>query len=262
MERTPHERAAADASAFQEPGVVAAYGRRPPYPASLFPILTGLIAPESRRVLDIGCGTGELARPLVARVEGVDAIDLSLAMIEAGRRLPNGDHPRLRWRHGRAEEAPLDPPYGLVTAGASLHWMDWGIVLPRLRAALVPGGFLAIVVGEVVPGPWSLLGEIVARYRTDSYREQPRDLVSELVHRRIFRVVGSATTDAISFEQSVEDCIESYHSRPGFARERLGSARAAAFDHEARQHLLGRYGDGWIRLQVAASVVWGLPGAG
>ena len=42
------------------------------------------------------------------------------------------------------ETAPLDPPYALVTAGESLHWMAWEVVLPRFAAALVPGGLLAI----------------------------------------------------------------------------------------------------------------------
>lgn len=40
---------------------------------------------------------------------------------------------------------PLGPPYGLVTAGSSLHWMDWEVVLPRIGRLLSPEGCLAIV---------------------------------------------------------------------------------------------------------------------
>src|SRR5439155_17899141 len=102
-----------------------AYRSRPPYPDELFEILAGLISDEPRVVLDAGCGTGEIARPLLGRVDRVDAVDFSPAMIERGRRSPGGDHPNLRWIVGRAEDVPLAPPYALITAGASLHWMDW-----------------------------------------------------------------------------------------------------------------------------------------
>src|SRR6185437_12928782 len=54
---------------------------------------------------------------------------ISAAMIEAGRRRPGGDNARLRWLAGAAETVPLPGRYALVTAGASLHWMDWALVL-------------------------------------------------------------------------------------------------------------------------------------
>lgn len=43
--------------------------------------------------------------------------------LEAGRWLAGGDAKNLRWIVGRAEDAPLNPPYDLTTAGESLHWM-------------------------------------------------------------------------------------------------------------------------------------------
>ena len=73
-------------------------------------------------------------------------------MIEEGERLPDGDHPGLRWLHGPVEEAALDPPYALVTAGESLHWMDWNVALPRFRELLAPGAHLAIVERRATPG--------------------------------------------------------------------------------------------------------------
>ena len=47
-------------------------------------------------------------------------------MIARGQDLPGGDLPNLCWILGRAEEAIFArATYGLVTAGDSLHWMDW-----------------------------------------------------------------------------------------------------------------------------------------
>ncbi|MBA2679544.1 MAG: hypothetical protein H0U76_14250 [Ktedonobacteraceae bacterium] len=39
----------------------------------------------------------------------------------------------------------------------------------------------------------------------------------------------------------------------------MGTEQAAAFDREAKETLLHLYTDGTIPLQVATSVVWGIP---
>ena len=243
------------AEAFQDKSVVAAYRHRPPYPAEVFDILSGLIHSEPRHVLDVGCGRGEIARPLIQGVARLDAVDLSLEMIEHGRQLPNGNHPHLRWLHGRIEDAPLDPPYALITAGESLHWMDWMIVMPRFHDVLVEGGYLAIVEHRTTPDPWSILSEIIARYRTDQYHAQPHNTQG----KSLFQQVGERTTQPIQFVQSIDDYVESYHSRAGFSRERMPAGQAEAFDQEARRALMQTQRDGVITLQVNGHIVWGFP---
>jgi SAM-dependent methyltransferase len=238
--------------------VADAYRYRPPYPPEVFAILAELVSGEPCRVLDVGCGTGNIARHLVDRVARIDAVDFSRPMIEHGKRLPNGDNPGLRWLHGRMEEVALDPPYALVTAGESLHWMDWHIVLPRFHQMLIDGEYLAIVAHDTVPDPWSILGEIVSRYRTNG-GYAPYNMIEQLERHDLFRKVGEKKSVPVPFEQSIDDFIESYHSRSGFSRERMGPVQATAFDEEARAMLLGTYGDGVIPFQVEGCVVWGLP---
>ena len=89
-------------------------------------------------MLDLGCGTGGLARHLVDIADHVDAVDISAAMMEQGKHLPNGASPKLIWTVGRAEEFKSKIPYALITAGDSLHWMDWEFLLPHLRTLLSP----------------------------------------------------------------------------------------------------------------------------
>jgi trans-aconitate methyltransferase len=174
------------AEAFQDQSVVEAYRHRPPYPASTFDILTHLLPPHFTALLDVGCGRGELARHLVERVERVDAVDVSRSMIEQGKQLPHGNHPRLRWVQGRIEEVQLQPPYALVTAGASLHWMEWNRVMPRFAELLIDGAYLAVVGNATIPSPWTLLGEMLSHYRTDRYISQP----PEVQDQDLFQVVG------------------------------------------------------------------------
>jgi SAM-dependent methyltransferase len=218
------------------------------------------MAPGPKVVLDVGCGTGNLARPLAPKTVRVDALDAAPAMVEAGRRLPGGDHPALRWRVGSLEDAPLDPPYALVTAGASLHWMAWDVVLPRLQGVLTPGGFAAIVDLDFSTPPWDReLRGLIPRYSTNrDYR--PYDLVDELESRALFERHGERRTGAVPFSQSVDDYVESFHSRNGFSRERMGPGDADAFD-EAVRRLLRSHGVGDVfTVEVSSLIRWGLPG--
>lgn len=246
---------------FCDRSVAEAYPTRPPYPDELFETLASLISKTPAAALDIGCGTGDLARRLVEipGVERVDAVDFSLPMLEKGRELPNGDHPHLRWIAGAVESAPLTPPYALITAGESLHWMDWRVVFPRFREILTSGGYLAVVVRKRKDPPWSrAVGKLCRDFSTN--REyQPYDLIELLTRAGLFEVHGSHRTARRLFEQSVEDYIESYHSRNGFSRERMTPENAAEFDHRVRDAVTPHSVDGRLAMQVYAKVTWGCP---
>jgi len=184
-------------------------------------------------------------------------------MIEEGRRLPGGDHARLTWIVGRAEDVALRQPYGLVTAGDSLHWMNWDVVLPRMADALSPSGSLAILsVDGTVTGEDRMVHEgildLIRRYSTYKEWRPDFDLVAELSRRGLFRERGRAETEAVHFRQSVDDYVESFHARASLSWERMDPADAAAFDSGLRQLLLDRIGD-TVELAVRATIVWGRP---
>lgn len=62
---------------FADTAVATAYDRCPPYPAELLAILTGLLPDAPRTVLDAGCGSGDLARPLAALADRIVTRDHS-----------------------------------------------------------------------------------------------------------------------------------------------------------------------------------------
>jgi len=198
-------------------------------------MLAGLMTYEPRAVLDIGCGTGFIARPLAPLVDRVDAVDISAAMIEAGKRLPSGDHPGLAWIVGRAEDVVLHPPYCLVTAGDSLHWMEWAVVLPRLASVLSPAGSLATlnVSGTVVTDDQVLhqtIVDLIRQYTTFNEWRPDFDLVTELERRGLFREQGREQTETAPFHQSVDEYVESFHARASLSWQRMEPDAAAAFD--------------------------------
>jgi SAM-dependent methyltransferase len=248
------------ALAFSDPSVAAAYRYRAPYPPETFEILTGLLLDEPRTVLDAGCGDGPLARALAPLVERVDALDISRPMIEHGRCRPGGDHPHLRWRQGDAETGPVDPPYSLIACGASLHWMDWDVVLPRFAGLLTEHGSLAIV--GVRPGerpPWGervrVLGE---RYSTNpDYR--PFDMLPELERRGLWRQEGKRTTAPVPFRQSIDDFLEAMHSQSICSRDRMRPQDVAAFDAAVRGVVTPYTWRGTFEVRIHAEVVWGKP---
>jgi SAM-dependent methyltransferase len=246
------------AEQFGDAAIVAAYPSRPPYPAAVFPALTDLLSGGPRAVLDLGCGTGDLARRLAPLVERVDALDLSDGMIALGKTLPGGDAPNLLWITGSAEDAPLNPPYGLVTAGESLHWMAWEVVLPRLRDALAPGGLLAVVGREEHSPWWTDLLALIIHYSTNK-DFQPYNLIEELTDRDLFAERGRRSLPAEPLDQPIAAYVESIHSRNGFSRDRMAAEEAAAFD-EAVHDLLTPYArDGMLPISMSAEIIWGEP---
>jgi SAM-dependent methyltransferase len=262
VEAKPSQWSAEDGAVFGDCDVADAYPHRPPYPEDAIRLLARLAGRPPGAVLDAGCGTGDLARRLAPLVARVDAVDPSAAMLAKAAGLPGGDHPRLRWQQAPAESAELTPPYTLVTAGESLHWMDWPVVCARFAGALAPGGVLVIVERDW-DGPPALaarLRPIFARYSTvRNYRRL--DLVAELERRGLFSRVGERRCGPQPWRPTVDEYLECRHSQRGLARSRMDSAAVVVFDREVRDVLGDVVGaDGRLELPVTARAVWGQPG--
>jgi SAM-dependent methyltransferase len=250
---------------FRDRSVAEAYPFRPSYPAALFGVLAGLIADEPRAVLDVGCGTGDVARPLAALVERVDAVDASEAMIAQGRAQPGGDAANLRWIAAMVEDAPLSPPYGLITAGESLHWFDWTVVFPRFAEVLTAGSMVAIIGrGWESAAARERLHPIINHYSTNrDFR--PYNLLTELADRKLFAPEGQERIGPEPWRPTIDEYIECRHSQNGLSRERMG-ASAEPFDAEMRAAILDLVREGAMPLQddrlnltVEATLTWGRP---
>ncbi|HEX5418165.1 MAG TPA: class I SAM-dependent methyltransferase [Chloroflexota bacterium] len=254
---------------FKDPGIVDAYHLRPPYPTETFELLASLAVAEPQVVLDAGAGAGDIARELVPHVARIDAVDFSPGMIENGKRRTNGDHPNLRWIQGAVEDAPLARSYALITAGESLHWMAWDVVMPRFAEILTPNGVLAIVErGWGIADNKTLSERLVPIYgQYGASRDyQPTDLVAELTLRGLFQTLGSKAIPPRPWRPTLDEYVGVHHSQRSFSPERMGPDSVVAFDAAVRETIddLCREGvirvrDGRLELSVWAKVTWGKP---
>ena len=242
---------------FSDTEVARLYHYRAAYPNGIFEILRKLIV-APRVVLDAGAGSGALARRMIEFADRVDAVDPSAAMIDAGKALPGGDKPRIRWILGRAEDALLSPPYGLITCGASLHWMDLDVVLPRFREALAPGAVVAVVDTDYEHGPYSGdVRNVITQFSELEHHQGTSELIGELRSSGRFVIDGETRLPPARVEQSVDDYLAALHSTSTLARVRLGD-RSASFDEKIRavfaRHVLDR-----VAFDVVGYVAWGRP---
>lgn len=98
---------------------------------------------DGRRVLDLGCGAGQLARYLAttgaAEVVGVDVSERMLALARAG-----WAHPRVTYRREAIEEVAFPPArFDLIVSSLVLHYVDdYSELVLRIAGWLAPGGVL------------------------------------------------------------------------------------------------------------------------
>lgn len=103
-------------------------------------------------VVDVGCGTGQLALPVAARVRAVVGMDPEPDMLARARsaaaELNTGN---VTWALGADTDLPAlgallgDGRLGAVTVGQALHWMDHDDLFRAVVPLVRPGGGVAVV---------------------------------------------------------------------------------------------------------------------
>jgi SAM-dependent methyltransferase len=244
------------AEQFCDASIVEAYTARPPYPARLDPLFVELAGGPNAHLLDLGCGTAELARRLAPRVRAITAVDQSERMIERARTLPGGDAPNITWVVGRLEDVALSGPFSSALAAQSFHWFDWDVLVGRL-ATWVPTRRLVLSERREGPAPWSdALAALYSRFSTNQDFE-PFDLVDELTARHYLTVHGRMSDRPERFVQSIDDYVTAIHSQNGFSLDRMPAADARAFDVAVREAVAPHAQDGVLTRIVVTRVIWG-----
>ncbi|MCX7784090.1 MAG: methyltransferase domain-containing protein [Meiothermus sp.] len=108
------------------------------------PLLELLQPQAGERILDVGCGTGQLTAQIAQAGAKVVGLDLDEAMLLQARR----NYPQLQFVQGNAADFRIPEPFDAVFSNAALHWvLDAEGAVRSMAAALRPGGRLVLEMG-------------------------------------------------------------------------------------------------------------------
>jgi SAM-dependent methyltransferase len=171
---------------------------RPNYPSQVFDDLALLAPPpEHRRIVEIGCGTGQATGQLAERGYRITCVELGEQLAAAARRKLSA-FPHVHVVNAAFETwQPAESDFDAVVAFTAFHWIDPALRYERSASLLRAGGVLAIVATEhVLPvGGDRFFAEVQADYiaTTDETDESPPsppedvpDLSSEIEGSRLF----------------------------------------------------------------------------
>jgi ubiquinone/menaquinone biosynthesis C-methylase UbiE len=198
--------------------------------------LVSVLPPVGGRALDLGCGAGRHAVLLAERFTHVDAIDLSLPMIEIAR--AKRSRPNVAYHQADLLETTGSGEYDLVLSVMTLHHVpDLQAALARIKRLLAPGGRIVLVdpypaesalhparwiLHRLVPLRPRLHAMAVLRLSTNLARRGPAIAweIYRLHTRREW--LDHLVSDRFFSREELEQCCATLF--PGCQLERLGGA--------------------------------------
>lgn len=148
------------------------YGtHRAGFPPVLFERLAAQgIGRPGQRIVDLGTGTGSLARGFAQRGAAVTGLDIAPEMLAQAAKLDAAAGVSVAYRQAPAEDTGLpDAAFDAVSAGQCWHWFDGAAAGREARRLLVPGGRIAIAHFDWIALP----GNVVAASEALIERHNP-----------------------------------------------------------------------------------------
>ncbi len=224
------------------------YGRhRAGFPDELFDRLGGFgIGLAGQRVLDVGTGTGTLARGFARRGCQVTGLDPSTALMAEAQRLDEEAGVAVTYLVGKAEQTGLSAAsFDGVSAGQCWHWFDRAAAARELHRVLIPGGWLVIAYFNWLPLAGNVVEATEALIKTHNPNWQMGGGTGILpLWPRDVGEAGFTNIETFSFDVMAPYTHEAWS---GSVRARAGVAaslppeQVAAFDEAHRRMLEERF---------------------
>ncbi len=247
-------------------GTAVYYDRyRPPYPNVLFDDLCRrLPASGAGRLLDLACGTGQIAFPLAGRFAEVWAVDQEPELVAFGQRMAQARGiTNVRWLAGSAETVRLDGSFELVAVGNAFHRLNRPAVARRMFSWVRAGGGVALLWSS---NPWSgeqpwqqsmsaMLKAWIARMRAT--RRVPAGWEQAVERHPHDQVLGEAGFDLVGTFDFVVEQTWTAQSLAGLVystsflnRQVLGD-QAAAFEQDLTELLRSQHAEEVLRVPTS-----------
>lgn len=117
---------------------------RPGYPESFFARLSALgIGISGQRILDLGTGTGALARTFAKNGCAVSGVDIAQGQIAQAKKLAQREKLNIDFSVAPAEDTTLpDNSFDVISAAQCWLYFDKTLIIPEVIRMLAPGGKL------------------------------------------------------------------------------------------------------------------------
>jgi trans-aconitate methyltransferase len=200
-------------------------------------------------VVDLGCGTGQLAVPVAARVREVIGVDPEPDMLARAANVPG-----VRWVTG--SDADLVTPgsglrallgdrsCGAVTVAQALHWMDHERLFAAVPSLVRPGGGIAVVTNGTPlwqqDSPWSraLLGVLEEWFGTRLTQTCGTDDASQRRYRDGMAAAGlDVRTDHVDYSDTLDVPAIIGGMYSALSADQLPAARRPDLDQRIRAAL-------------------------
>ena len=214
------------------------------------------------RLLDLGCGTGQLTIPFAKHFEEVIGLDPEQGMLdEARNQAEKANIKNVKFVLRKAEEIADDLGiFRLTTMGSSFHWMKQAEVLQKVYNQIEKGGGVVIVSDS--SSPWryktekwkEVRKEIVQKYLGEKRRagnafySEPKEKFEDLLNASPFGRYEEWTHDYVR-TWTLEAAINFLYST-SFASRRLFGNKLKDFEQELRTELLKIEPNGVFKEQV------------
>ena len=224
------------------------YGRyRAGFPSALFDRLATFdIGTTGQRVLDLGMGTGTLARGFALRGCNVTGLDPSIPLVEEAQRLDHEAGVTIKYVTATAEQTGLPAAsFEVVTAGQCWHWFDRSKAAQEVRRVLVSQGWLVIAHFDWIPLPDNVVEateKLIEQHNPEWKMSGGRGMYSRWLSD--VALAGFQEIETFSFDRFVPYTHEAWRGRirasAGVAAS-LSSELVARFGTDLQKLLLERF---------------------
>ena len=217
------------------------------FPAEMFVRLEQFqIGLPNQTVLDVGTGTGNLARAFASRGCEVTGLDPSPRMLGIARKIDEDDATKIKYVQATAVRTGLaNAVFDGVSAGQCWHWTKGAKAAREMRRVLKPGGWLVIAHFDWIPLPENVVEateELINKYNSEWELGGGSGLYPSSL--RDMRATGFTDIETFSFDLSLRFSHEAWRGR---VRASSGVAASLApdlvsrFDVKLKTMLLDRF---------------------